>query len=61
MPKAAKDLLKGLESDEEVIVIEEKPKKPKKKKGEKSKYDRGYYKVTCLKKRFCFFIDLKKF
>jgi len=43
MPKIAKDLLKHIEdSEDECIIIEPKKKKSKK---EKTKYDRGYYKV----------------
>ena len=43
MPKIAKDLLKHIEdSEDECVIIE--PKKKKRKK-EKTKYDRGYYKV----------------
>ena len=43
MPKVARDLLKHIEDSEDECVIVE-PKKKKKKK-EKTKYDRGYYKV----------------
>ena len=48
MPKIAKDLLKHIEdSEDECVIIEPKKKKSKK---EKTKYDRGYYKV--IKKFF---------
>ena len=45
MPQIAKDLLVGLESDDDCVIIEDKPKKAKKRKREeKTKLDRGYYK-----------------
>ena len=47
MPKEAKDLLEDVD---ECIILE--PKKPKKRKiGEKSKYDRGYYKEKYEKEK----------